>query len=99
MKKADANIWWIIISAVIVVVVAAVVLFTFRNLFTKEAGIIETQFDSFGDFDKDNIANLFDKCPCTSSGPAASDQFSGCTASFTEEQVKVDQEKFKNQCK
>lgn len=52
------------IIAIILLVTLFIILYTTTNLFKKEGGQISDKITGAGDWDKDGVANMFDKCPC-----------------------------------
>lgn len=63
-----------VVVAIIVLIVVVVVIFAFTKLFNKGTGGLGEQIDALGDEDGDNIANMFDKCPCD----PGEKEFDGC---------------------
>ncbi len=62
-KKAQA--FEVLIKALIVIAVAVILLFLFRNFFTKEKETGEQHIAGLtGDWDNDGIKDILDKCPC-----------------------------------
>jgi len=77
-KKSQGNTFWIIIAAIIALVVVVLVIWWFRGGGGKAFGEVEKKIDSLGDCDKDGIANMFDKCPCTAVGGEENPEAEGC---------------------
>ena len=62
-KSATGMVWLVAIMAAILLFF---ILYTnvWANLFGKTASGVNEQIDLTGDFDKDNLMNRLDKCPC-----------------------------------
>ena len=75
-KKATAEMWWIIAAAVIALVAVMVILLYFTGGTNKLFGALGDKIDDLGDSDKDNVANMFDKCPDTPPNAIVDDK--GC---------------------
>lgn len=63
-KKAMSEMWWIIGGAVLVLIIVILILVWFRGSGGKAVGGINKQIEGLQDCDKDQVADLFDKCPC-----------------------------------
>ena len=68
--------WWIIAVAILVLLVVILILIWFRSSGDKAFGEVGKKIDSLGDCDNDNVANMWDKCPCATAG--SNPQFEGC---------------------
>ena len=80
----------LIVLAVIIILLAVVIvpkLFTQSDIVGGQIGGIQ------GDADKDNIRNLFDKCPCT----FGDSLYEGCPVTFTDEQKQEDVKKYNSE--
>ena len=71
-KEGTSEMWWIIMTAILVVIVLILLLIWFKGGAGKLFGNLETQTDNLADCDKDNVADLFDKCKCD---PSIGDSF------------------------
>ncbi|MBI4983555.1 hypothetical protein HZC32_02825 [Candidatus Woesearchaeota archaeon] len=78
-KKADSNLWWIIVVAIIAIVVVILILMWFSKSGERAFGGIEEKISGLSDCDKDNTADMFDKCPCVAGDPQA--KLDGCPIS------------------
>ena len=56
--------WWIIVGAILAILVVVFIMIWFKGTGTKAFDNVGDQIDGFGDCDKDNVADVFDKCPC-----------------------------------
>ena len=64
MKKGDSNMWWIIIGAVIAIIVLVLMIVWFTGSGEKLFGSVNKNIGGLEDRDNDNVANVYDKCPC-----------------------------------
>ncbi len=63
-KKGASEMWWIIMTAIIVVVVLILILVWFKGGAGKLFDGLGERTKGLADCDKDNVADLFDKCKC-----------------------------------
>jgi hypothetical protein len=84
-KKASSEMWWIIVVALIALIVVILILVWFRGTGEKAYGVVGTQIGGLGDCDKDNVADMFDKCPCEAGSSNA--ELDGCPSGITKEQL------------
>lgn len=63
-KRGSSEMWWIIMSAVLAIVIVIVIILWFRGSGGKAFDEVDTKIGGLGDCDKDNVGDLFDKCPC-----------------------------------
>ena len=64
MKKGAAQIWWIIATAIIAMIVVIFIITWFQGGGSRLFSGLEDKTQGLKDQDKDNFADLFDKCPC-----------------------------------
>jgi len=68
----------VIVIAAIVLVVLVVSIMIFTGIIGEERGKVEDIMEGMeGDYDKDGISDILDKCPCNSDDPAKPRQ-DGC---------------------
>jgi hypothetical protein len=77
-KKGTTEMWWIIVGAIIALLMVIFILLWFKGSGTKAYGNIESTLDSLGDCDEDGVSNMFDKCPCITSGNTEDPENRGC---------------------
>jgi len=82
-KKGMSQIWWVISAAVIALIIVVLIIVWFRGSGGKAFDTVDTQIDSLGDCDGDDIANMFDKCPCDPEGE--NPELEGCPDSVTKD--------------
>ena len=70
-KKGMQQMWWIIAAAIIAILIIIFIMIWFKESGGKAFGSVDTQIDTLGDCDKDNVADLFDKCPCMVGDPGS----------------------------
>ena len=95
-KKAESEMFWIIILALVAIIAGIIIIMLSKGGFEKAFGGVDAQLDNLGDYDKDGVSNMFDKCPCTHLGNEAEPGLSGCTLGTTTEGAETDQSNFKN---
>jgi len=78
-KTGQGQSFWIIIAAIIALVVVVLIILWFSGSGKKAFGEIEGKIDSLGDCDNDNVANMFDKCPCIAVVGEESPEAAGCS--------------------
>lgn len=66
--------------AILILIVLFVLLYAFTNIFGKQRGQINEKIGALEDYDGDDVANMFDWCPCT---PGDSDN-KGCSGEIPE---------------
>jgi len=86
-KKGASEMWWIIMTAILVIVVLILILIWFKGGAGTLFGGLGEKTEGLADHDKDNVADLFDKCPCTMGEEGS--KYDGCPASTTEDQLKA----------
>lgn len=91
-KKGMEQIWWIIAVALIAIVVVMIVLLWFNKSGGRAFDQVDDKIGALGDCDGDNVADMFDKCPCK---PGVS-KFKGCDS---EGEVVPCEEPQKSNCK
>ena len=83
--------WWIIMTAILVIIVLILILVWFKGGAGSLFGEIGGKTEGLADHDKDNVADLFDKCPCTPGEDGA--KYDGCPASIdSAEKLKTPQQ-------
>ncbi|MBR9683408.1 hypothetical protein GOV03_02610, partial [Candidatus Woesearchaeota archaeon] len=70
--------FWIIIAAIIALVVVILVVLWFRGSGRNAFDEIGRHIDNLGDCDKDNVVNMYDKCPCDAVVGEENPDASGC---------------------
>ena len=85
-KKGQSQMWWIIIAAVIAVVVTALIIVWFKGAGDKGFEGVGDTIDSLADSDKDDVADFFDKCPCTKASGSNS-KYEGCPSGVDESNI------------
>lgn len=78
--------WWIIAIAALVLLVVILILVWFRGSGDRAFGEVGKKIDSLGDCDNDNVANMWDKCPCSPAGN--NPHFEGCPDSVKKDAPK-----------
>jgi hypothetical protein len=63
-KKGTQQMWWIIAAAIIAIIVVVFMILWFRSGGEKAYDGLSDKISGLGDYDKDGVADLFDKCPC-----------------------------------
>ncbi len=63
-KKATELPMNVIIIALILITAAIILIAVFTGMFRKEGSELDKKISALGDFDGDDVANMFDKCPC-----------------------------------
>lgn len=82
-KKGSSEMWWIIMTAILVIVVLILILIWFKGGAGTLFGGLGEKTKGLADHDKDNTADLFDKCPCTAGEDGA--KYDGCPASVDDD--------------
>jgi len=87
-KGATGNTIWLLI---VIVIAVAVMILVLNLVYTSMVKLdLSKQIDEFGDCDKDDVANKFDKCPCTHNGGLDDPKLSGCPLGATTDEAKND---------
>ena len=76
-NKGMSDMWWLIATALIVIVVLILMILWFRGSGTRAFDTINDRIGGLGDCDKDNVGDLFDKCP-TLVGDSQNEKNPGC---------------------
>lgn len=66
-KKGVSQTWWIIATAIIVLLVVILMVLWFRTSGGKAFETVGEKLEGLDDCDKDQVADIFDKCPCDAS--------------------------------
>ncbi|PIZ51466.1 hypothetical protein COY27_03685 [Candidatus Woesearchaeota archaeon CG_4_10_14_0_2_um_filter_33_13] len=74
-KKGATQIWWIIVTALIAILIMVFIIVWFKGSGEKAYTSVDDKIGELGDCDKDNVAGLFDKCPCE----AGDVKYDGCS--------------------
>lgn len=82
-KKGMDKMWWIVGTALLVIIVVAIILSFFNESGGKAFDVVGDNIDSLGDCDEDQVANMFDKCPCDKIGNEENPDLEGCPKSIT----------------
>ena len=82
-KKGTQQMWWIITAAIIAILVLVFIIIWFKGSGDKAYGDLGDKVGGLGDCDNDNVADLFDKCPCFAGEENA--EYDGCPNSITKE--------------
>lgn len=64
MNKKGLSMWGVIMGGIVAVVLVVVVLVIFAGRGKDISGFSEEKIKSLTDCDKDNVADLFDRCKC-----------------------------------
>ncbi len=94
-KKAMAQMWWIIATAVIALIVVVLVILWFGGSGGKTFDEVGGRIQGLGDCDEDNVANMFDKCPCS----PGTEEFKGCGSDEQSGKGVPCDENMENNCK
>ena len=89
MNKRAMAAMQLIITSIILLVVLAAMIFMFTKYFGKETEIIGEKIDALADSDKDDVVNMFDKCPCVPG------EFDGCPTETPQQSHTDDRSCFK----
>lgn len=79
-KKAMT--WQQLVLAILAVVVVTLVIIWFQKGGEGAYGNLGEKISALGDYDNDNIGDLFDKCPCDA-GTTKNKEFPGCPSTTT----------------
>jgi len=77
MKRGQMSPLELVVLAAVLLVVAFIIIAIFNRFTGRGVDSVDKVFDKFGDCDKDDVQNLFDKCCMTHDGISDVDIF-GC---------------------
>ena len=63
-KKGMSELWWIIATAIVALLAVILILVFFKGSSERVFSEVGERIEGLQDRDKDNVADLFDKCPC-----------------------------------
>ena len=82
MKSKKAMTWQQIVLAIIAIVVVTLVIIWFNKGGKGAFGALEGKIGGLKDCDNDQVADMFDKCPCIA-GSADNKDYPGCDTGIT----------------
>ena len=75
-KKGSQQMWWIIVAAVLAILVMIFIMIWFKGTGESAFESVNKKVTGLKDWDSDNVADMFDKCPCDAGVPEA--DYPGC---------------------
>ncbi|MBT3814345.1 hypothetical protein HOE37_01355 [Candidatus Woesearchaeota archaeon] len=86
-KKGSQQMWWIIVAAVLAILVMIFLMIWFKGTGDDAFDSIKDKVTGLNDCDNDNVADMFDKCPCKA-GDAGS-EIDGCPRNTKKEELET----------